>query len=116
MINWATSLLQVSEDYGRRLLEMRDQATSSEGLLRELVRGYPTHGFVVSRQEARELGLPVRDARSYDLWEEASKLHRTLEAKGTNFIRLIDWSDSRAQDEDETGGDRDANGGQEPHP
>ena len=44
--------LQIASDYGKRLNEM--SRSMKPGALRMLVEGYPDHGFVIDRREARE--------------------------------------------------------------
>jgi len=55
--------LALGEAYASRLLRRYRPALSQEDrqrLLDRLVRGYPAHSFIVDREEATELGLPVR--------------------------------------------------------
>jgi Serine dehydrogenase proteinase len=95
MIHWSTSLLNESTHYARRLLRMRDTdaGAMSEDLQRlpeQLVELYPSHGFVISRDEARELGLPVRNIEDYEYCGYVVQLARTLDDEKVNCIRAID--------------------------
>lgn len=93
MIHWASTLLDVSVAYGTRLLTMRDGAgphPEAMRIPRLLVEEYPTHGFVISAEEASErLGLPVQSIVKYDLRKEAIALHRRYEDGRANLIELL---------------------------
>jgi hypothetical protein len=51
-----------------------------------LVEKYPSHGFVISREEARRLGLPVRDGSEYDHWDLAWRVYEAVEQTGNNLL------------------------------
>ncbi len=90
MIHWSNTLLDVAVEYGDRLLESRDHVQiPSAGPCRALVEKYPTHGFNICRDEARErLGLPVKDLTDYDFQKEAMTLHRDYELRGSNTVEF----------------------------
>ena len=48
--------LQEAQDYAERLLQPRFTATEAKAIARDLVRNYPTHGFLIDRQEAKRIG------------------------------------------------------------
>jgi hypothetical protein len=55
--------LEIGGEYAERLLRRyRPACWADHGpkLLDRLVHSYPTHGFVIDREEAEELGLPIR--------------------------------------------------------
>ncbi|MBS1840441.1 MAG: hypothetical protein JSS69_18450 [Acidobacteria bacterium] len=56
--------LAIGEDYGRRLLNTVANPLADE-IVQKLVSGYPSHEFVIDREEASRIGLPIRslDAR-----------------------------------------------------
>jgi Serine dehydrogenase proteinase len=94
MIHWSSSLLSESAHYARRLLRMRQggERTMSDKLRKlpeDLVGLYPAHGFVISRDEARELGLPVVDLERYDYHDVVVKLARRLDNEGVNCVRSV---------------------------
>src|SRR5690606_31158627 len=93
MIHWASTLLDVSVAYGTRLLTMRDREgphPQAKRIPELLVERYPTHGFVISRDEAAKgLHLPVRALAEYDLCKQVSKLHRQYEDGRANVIDLV---------------------------
>ncbi len=67
--------LEVGAEYAERLLKRYRSALWRERgpkLLDRLIHAYPTHGFVIDREEAQELGLPTRIPDS----EEAVLLDR----------------------------------------
>lgn len=91
MIHWSSTLLRVSASYAARLLEMREVGMTADvgRLPGQLVENYPTHGFVISRDEAREqLGLPVRRLSEYAQVKEAKALHDRFRATKTNVVTL----------------------------
>ncbi|MGA7088122.1 MAG: hypothetical protein WB116_07610 [Candidatus Dormiibacterota bacterium] len=96
LIHWSSTLLDVSVSYGERLLALRNPATKAAlpRLPRHLVENYPTHGFVISRDEARDrLQLPVYDLDNYDLNEEACKRHLEFERTEVDVIEVLSLSD-----------------------
>jgi hypothetical protein len=55
--------LEVGAEYALRLLRRYRpslEAEQAKQLVRRLVHGYPSHGFVIDYEEATELGLPAR--------------------------------------------------------
>jgi hypothetical protein len=55
--------LEIGGEYAERLLRRyRPALWAANGpkLLDRLVHAYPTHGFIIDREEAEELGLPIR--------------------------------------------------------
>lgn len=92
LIHWSSTLLDVSVAYANRLIAMRrpDTPPTEPHLADMLVEEYPTHGFVISRDEARNrLRLPVRDLESYDHWEEACRRHRAFEDGNDNVVEMV---------------------------
>src|SRR5262249_39360354 len=95
MIHWSSSLLDVAVHYADRLLALReavpapfDRADVSQ-LPMGLVERYPTHGFVISRDEAKDLGLPVFNLETYERADEAIEVHRQLEDAHSNFVQVL---------------------------
>ncbi len=94
MIHYSNTLLNVSVAYADRLLDMRQEGGGETAALpKYLVEKYPTHGFVISRNEARGLGLPVTDLAEYDLVKEVTVRHRVFEQTRANAIQLMTPSD-----------------------
>ncbi len=80
ILHWSNSQLEVAVQYGQRLLETRQVGLSGlEGLPRLLVENYPTHGFVISPEEAARLGLPVQPLDEYQYASFVLALHRRHE-------------------------------------
>lgn len=83
IIHKATNELKVAEEYALRMLSMRkldqnNQLTKKDAkdLLGRLVKDYPTHGFIISRAEAKSLGLPVKCAvQDYSRWQHVKALY-----------------------------------------
>lgn len=101
MIHWASTLLDVAVAYGTRLLIAGDGAgphPQAVSIPRALVEDYPTHGFIISWQEAADrLGLPARPIGEYDLQKEARALHRAFEDGRVNMIELMTEEQVRQQ-------------------
>lgn len=80
--------LQIAQHYGDRL--NRNSGSLAEGALNQLIMGYPTHGFVIDRAEARTL---FRDVRAPDDTEkELCALFRNspmARATGTNSAIVL---------------------------
>lgn len=99
MIHWSSSLLNESAQYAKRLIRMRhkDKLPVNERLRRlpeDLVGLYPAHGFIISRDEARDLGLPVVDLERYDYCEVVKKLAWCLDDEEVNCINMVRLSEN----------------------
>lgn len=93
----AVNQLKVAERYASRMLVNRDLPADkhlaeerAKMLLWRLVNNYPTHGYVISREEARELGLPVLDAETHPRWQEIKEIHRNFMKQGETHLRVIE--------------------------
>jgi hypothetical protein len=105
MVYRAGNQLDVARRYARLMLSGRRLSDDEEkrkgdarGLVNHIVEHYPVHEFVISRQEARDLPLPVKDAESYDRWEAVRILHRgfhdgTFSSAGSDSILEV-WNQS----------------------
>lgn len=51
-----TRRLQEAQDYAERLLRRRFSEEEAKAIAKDLVRNYPTHGFVIDRAEAKRVG------------------------------------------------------------
>jgi hypothetical protein len=100
LIHWSSTLLDASTAYADRLLKMRDSRLAPPALpnlSKALVGNYPTHGFVISRDEARTtLRLPVKDLEEYDLQQQACNLHQNFEDGTVNMVKVMTLSDAKA--------------------
>lgn len=74
----AKQALRSAKNYAKDILAETCGLTASS-IATRLVENYPTHGFVISYQEAQKLGLPVRPIDDYDLLEHVRRLHRVYE-------------------------------------
>lgn len=79
----ARRALEVASDYALRLLQRyhlrgTDPRTAPDpmSIVDRLVNGYSTHGFVIDRQEAGDIGLCIEHAEDYDLWDAAEGMWR----------------------------------------
>lgn len=92
----AVNELKVAERYASRMLASRDLPAEqhlakerAEALLWRLVNNYPTHGYIISRDEARELGLPIIDAEKHPRWNEIKERHRNFLKQGESFNEIM---------------------------
>lgn len=58
-----------------------------------LANRYPTHSFVIDADEARDLGLNVKDMSTYDLKAEVAAFHLDNRDNDGTFIELINSSE-----------------------
>jgi len=66
-------------------LSCRESGGAQE-LTRQLTEDYPAHSFVICADEARRLGLPVRDITEYPGWETAVRLQRLREKTHDDLV------------------------------
>ncbi len=83
LIHKAANELNIAKKYAELLLDGRNLAEQdkengprSAKLAEHLVKDYPAHDFVISRDEASSLGLPVAEAEHYDRWTPVHTLHQ----------------------------------------
>lgn len=89
----ASKELDVTMDYAQRLLAMRDEGKPGQGqapsdLPRKLVEDYPSHGFVISRQEACNLGLNALRMEDYEWADSVMALHDEYQKRHRSFISV----------------------------
>lgn len=87
-IHHAKQTLKVTKQYAERLLTKNMGQKKAGEVAATLVERYPTHGFVISFEEAGRLGLPVRPIDEYDRHEEMRHVHR-LSEEGAEIVRLF---------------------------
>lgn len=75
--------LQIAERYGAAMLANRKVpedkmlvGKTAEKLVKRLVTDYPAHDFVISREEASSIGLPIADADKYPRWALTKATHQ----------------------------------------
>jgi hypothetical protein len=79
MVHYAKEWLRVTTRYAERLLTKTLGAQRAAVVAGRLVEDFPTHGFVISYDDAEALGLPVRPLVAYDLLDLARAWHRAAE-------------------------------------
>lgn len=87
LIHQAQNQLSIAEQYAERMLGARRikealSESDSTRLIGTLVKDYPAHGFVISRDEAKRLGLPIRNAEELPRWNQIRDLHDTFRGSG----------------------------------
>jgi hypothetical protein len=102
LLHRAGSQLDIADRYARILLVTRNgsrcehQLTDGQaaGVIQRLIKKYPAHGFVISRDEAtHELRLPIEPAETYPRWADVTRLLRAWSQEDDVFITL--WTDDQ---------------------
>lgn len=92
-VNAANTSLEVAAEYGSRLLSYRngrDGLARARRQMEQLIRAYPTHGYVIDRDEARDvLDLPVEDVETYQYLGQLEELYSQIQKAGMNLVRLL---------------------------
>ena len=85
LVHQARNQLRVAKHYALNMLknrrvekEFRFSEDDADSLLTHLVDHYPDHGYVIDREEARELGLPITYAEAHPRWNTISKIFTKL--------------------------------------
>ncbi|MGH9957727.1 MAG: SDH family Clp fold serine proteinase [Pyrinomonadaceae bacterium] len=96
LIRRANKQLKVAERYAITMLQKRVLPPShqlspenAQKLLKRLVSEYPVHEFIISREEARELGLPVYYAESHPRWSSIKSLYDVPREEGSTLLTII---------------------------
>lgn len=95
LIHQATNQLRVTEQYALALIADRRHKSAaippnaSAEMVRKLVKEYPAHGYVISRDEARKLGLVVDDAETHPRWEAIRATHHLFKKRRTSVLQVI---------------------------
>jgi len=53
--------LKEGEEYARRLLRRRHGSDDANAIARQLVENYPEHGFIIDQEEAKILGIRLKE-------------------------------------------------------
>jgi hypothetical protein len=105
MIHRSNNHLRVAHEYAVRLQDLRrDGMSLQDDELQGLVRGYPTHGFVISAQEASALGLSIRPAHEYPYWNAVTREHCQFRQSRDCVFKLVDILTLHAREEQEGDG------------
>ncbi len=91
LINMCERELCIAEEYSIEFLKkfmFKDQKKAEE-IADTLVRGYPEHGFSISADRAKELGLEITDSTKFDKWDNAWNIYLELPIE-KETIKLYD--------------------------
>ncbi len=90
VVHHAKQLLKVTAKYAERLLKDVGCDKDPSEIARALVMDFPTHGYVISIDQAQELSLPAKPLAEYEHVELVKKLLRGAEegASMKMFLRL----------------------------
>ena len=94
--------LEVGVEYVRRVLRRyRPDLYRQRGeeIIRQLVWGYPSHGFVLDREELAEIGIPARTPTAEEAPLVEAIADKLPELQSTFVIELIDGSEDEAVEE-----------------
>jgi hypothetical protein len=79
LVSQANKQLQVAERYATIMLKQKSnprmRPEAIKHLLKRLVQDYPAHEFIISRDEAKTLGLPVAKAEEHPRWEYMKEIY-----------------------------------------
>lgn len=96
LISQASKQLKIAERYATTMLQSRRIAKdehldgeSTKRLLQRLVKDYPAHEFIISRDEAQGLGLPIAEAESHPRWTNLKRLYDAPRDEGASVICVI---------------------------
>jgi hypothetical protein len=82
LIYRAKNELDLAKQYAIRVLRKRrnpaNRAFDPEAFADHIVGHYPVHEFVITRDEANEYGLGVKNAEDYDKWEYVYEIYRNF--------------------------------------
>lgn len=88
--------LKVAERYAAALLDLRALPShqkmskgDAKNLVRRLVNEYPVHEFVISRDEALAIGLPVENIETYSHWSLVKQVHEGFSKSGGTIIEVL---------------------------
>jgi hypothetical protein len=79
--------MAIAKEYGERLV--RKSEVCSDERLRTLISGYPSHGFVIDRSEAKEIFKTVRDCTEDEVALLADLDDYALTPMGRPWVRFI---------------------------
>jgi hypothetical protein len=121
LVHRAAKQLAVAHHYAKKMLELRrlseedkKRKCNADEIVTHLVEEYPAHECVISRDEARDLPLPVKDAENYDRWDVVKAVCNLYHDGGlvspdeswshVNLLneKELDELESTTEDEDET--------------
>ena len=107
LLHRAWQQLQVAERYAHTMLQQRSlpadkhlRSDEAKALIGRLVYGYPAHGYVICRSEAKKLGLPVEEAEQHPRWNTVQSVYRRFEEGETSLIKVILDADIDEEEED----------------
>ena len=97
LVHRARSQLRITREYAARALASRNLDDDSdcieeddiERLCQHLVTSYPSHGFVISRNEAREFGLPIFNMEDYDAALIVQKIYAKYSEERKDVCQII---------------------------
>jgi hypothetical protein len=97
LLHQARNQLLIAERYAINMMQKRNlpaiNPSGAKELMSRLIRDYPAHGFVISRDEARELGLPVEDMESYPRHQEVKRLYANFMRGTESIVQVVGDSD-----------------------
>ena len=80
-------IMNISREYGKRL-KMPNLKGNKESQLDYLIEGYPSHGFIIDKEEAKTIFDKVLDATNIE--QDVMKLYYNLVTKPSEKTEIID--------------------------
>jgi hypothetical protein len=112
IVHHAKQMLRVTARYAEHLLAMTGCSRAGQ-IANRLVENFPTHGYVIAYDEARQLGLPVRPLGEYEFLEPARGLHRAAE-DGQTIIQFSSFDEAGLTTAEDQGGEQEHEQSEEP--
>jgi len=86
--------LHIAEGYGEDILvrnmfrQDKDGKEKAKTIIHSLVWNYPYHGYAISRDEAKKLGLRIIEAESFKPWDQLWQNYMKLRDRGEKVISV----------------------------
>lgn len=99
IVHQSNRMLKEAAEYGKRLMLTREGCPRdlAKSLPVRLTKGYPTHGYAISLDEAAELGLPVRPIAEYEFCKQVMACYEENQASRTNVIEVLNVVEIRGE-------------------
>ncbi len=107
----STRAMNITQEYGERLLE--SGGNMSSGALGQIISGYPSHGFVIDREEASQLFDSVNiPTREQDLLAKALGIRALLPVSQDDLdLPILEFLSPEPQDSEDTAEESQITGG-----
>jgi hypothetical protein len=81
-------LLREAQDYAERLLQPKFNSEQAKAIAKDLVRNYPTHDFIIDREEAKKVGVIFDEKNEREVAPVGLHVRKKVDPK---LEELLDW-------------------------